>query len=265
VIVKTDAVVLHTRRFRESSKIVTLYTREHGKMSVVARGVLQPKSKYGSAIQPMAFLSVLVYRKEGRELQNLSNAETVERFGVLTSSLEKMTTAMGIIEIVDAAMHDEDRNEELFNTLVAALRALNDPAAAETSVHLWFLIRLATILGYALRTEQCGVCGEPFEMGEIVPYSLSIGAPLCSEHRDSMTYRQFSRRAFELLGALELLEVGDASAIHPEVPVASELADALTAFIRFHVEGLRRLKVRSVSAKVLDAVMGPPVGEPAGG
>src|SRR5688572_11101322 len=43
VISKTDAIVLHARRFRESSKIVTLYTREHGKIGVVAKGVMQPR------------------------------------------------------------------------------------------------------------------------------------------------------------------------------------------------------------------------------
>lgn len=252
MIVKTEAVVLHTRRFRESSKIVTLYTREHGKMSVVAKGVVQPKSRYGSTIQPMAYLSVLVYRKEGRDLQNLSNAETVERFGVLTGSLERMTAGMGIVEIVDAAMHDEDRNEPLFETLVAALRALNAPAANESSVHLWFLIRLATILGYAIRTDECGVCGERFEHGEVIPYSLSIGAPLCAEHRESMAYRALSLGAFKLLESLNALDIDEASRIDADPRFASELSDALAAFIRFHVEGLRRLKVRSVSAKVLD-------------
>lgn len=252
MIVKTEAVVLHTRRFRESSKIVTLYTREHGKMSVVAKGVVQPKSKYGSTLQPMTYLSVHVYRKEGRDLQNLSNAETVERFGVLNGSLERMTAGMGVVEIVDAAMHDEDRNEPLFDTLVGALRALNNPASCEASVHLWFLIRLSTILGYAIRTEECGVCGERFEHGEVIPYSLSIGAPLCAEHRESIAYRTMSLGAFKLLEVLDDIDVDAAARVDADPRFASELLDALTAFIRFHVEGLRRLKVRSVSAKVLD-------------
>ncbi|MEP7219243.1 MAG: DNA repair protein RecO, partial [Bacteroidota bacterium] len=124
MIVKTDSIVLRTRKFRESSKIVTLYTREHGKMSVVARGVVRPKSKYGSALQPMAFLSTNVYRKEGRDLHNLSIAEPLERFNVLSSSLERLSAGMAIVEIVEAAMHDEDRNEPLFEALLAALRTL---------------------------------------------------------------------------------------------------------------------------------------------
>ncbi|MEO5928967.1 MAG: DNA repair protein RecO [Candidatus Kapaibacterium sp.] len=256
MIVKTDSIVLRTRKFRESSKIVTLYTREHGKMSVVARGVVRPKSKYGSALQPMAFLSTIVYRKEGRDLHNLSIAEPLERFNVLSSSLERLSAGMAIVEIVEAAMHDEDRNEPLFEALLAALRTLNDPQSSEQSVVLWFLIRLATILGYAIRTDDCGVCDEPIVRERLpVPYSISIGAPLCAEHREVGSYRTLSAPAFDLLCALSAANVTEAAVLRPEERSVTELGDALNAFIRFHVEGLRRLKVRGISAKVLDDIV----------
>ena len=253
MIVKTDAVVLQTRRFRESSKIVTLYTREHGKMSVIARGVVGPKSKYGAALQPMAYLNTVIYRKEGRDLQNISVAEQLERFSVINGSLERMTAGLAIVELVNAVMHDEDRNDPLFETLVATLRALNHPDTDEASVQLWFLIRLAVLLGYAVRTEECGVCDEPL-VGEreSIPYSLTIGAPLCAEHQESIAYRAMSAGAFGLLRKLCSAEIEEAAMLRPGAQAASELSDALTAFIRYHVEGIRRLKVKAVSAKVLD-------------
>jgi len=256
VIVKTDAVVLRTRKFRESSKIVTLYTREHGKVGVVARGVVRPKSKYGSALQPMAFLSTVFYRKEGRDLHNLSIAEPLERFNVLSGSLERLSAGMAIVEIVEAAMHDEDRNVPLFDALVEALRMLDDPTANEQSVGLWFQIRLATILGYAIRTDECGVCDEPIvRESRPVPYSISIGAPLCAEHREEGSSRTLSAAAFDLLRDLSVRSVAEGALLRPDERSVMELGDALNAFIRFHVEGLRRLKVRGVSAKVLDDVV----------
>jgi DNA repair protein RecO (recombination protein O) len=263
VIVKTDAVVLQARRFRESSKIVTLYTRQHGKMSVIARGVVGPKSKYGAALQPMAFLSTVIYRKEGRDLQNLSVAEQLERFSVINGSLERMTAGLAIVELVNAVMHDEDRNDPLFETLVATLRALNHPDTDESSIQLWFLIRLAVLLGYAVRTEECGICDEPLVGSrESIPYSLTIGAPLCAEHQESIAYRAMSAPAFALLRELCSAEIEEAAIFRPASQPASELNDLLTAFIRYHVEGPRRLKVRTVSAKVLDdpAPQGAPRG-----
>lgn len=261
MIVKTDAVVLHARRIRESSKIVTLYTREYGKMSVMARGVMAPKSKYGSVLQPMAYLSVVFYRKEGRDLQNLSGAESIERFAILNADLERMTTGLAVVEIVNAVMHDENRHEEIFDLLVQALRALNVPESDERAVGLWFHIRLASDLGYALSTHACGVCGEAFDAERSpLPYSLALGAPLCSEHQSSTPYRPLRNGTFHLLRALLNLDLAEASAIRTTTPEAVELQDILSAFLRFHVEGLRKLKVRAVGAQVLQGEANGPEG-----
>jgi len=257
VIVKTEAVVLHARRFRESSRIVTLYTREYGKMSVVARGVVRPKSSYGPNLQPMGYLSVVIYRKEGRELQNLSTAEPLARFGVLTGSLERMTAGMAVVEIINAAMHDEDRNEALFEALVATLKMLNREDVDESSAYLWFLIRLSNLLGYAIRTNECGVCDEPVPTEGTIPYSLSLGAPLCAEHRNAAGGRSLSPEAFGLLRRLCAAAADDLAGMSPATAAGAELLDMLTAFIRYHVEGLKRLKVRSVSAKLLDGAPPP--------
>lgn len=252
MIVKTDAVVLQTRRFRESSKIVTFYTREFGKIGAIARGAIQAKSKFGSVLQPMSLVSAVLYRKEGRDLQNLSSAEPIERFGYLTESLERMSAGFAIVELVNAVMHDEDKSEAMFDTLVDALRALNRSDANETFVVAWFMIRLSMLLGYAVKTEECGICAEPIEVTRSsVPYSLTIGAPLCSEHRESIAYRALGAPAFELLREIGRVTAGSAAAMKENLPAGSELQDALTAFIRFHVDGLRRLNVGNVSGQIL--------------
>lgn len=254
MIVKTDAVVLQTRRFRESSKIVTLYTREFGKISVIARGAIQAKSKFGSVLQPMSLISVVFYRKEGRDLQNLSSAEPIARFTHLMESLERLSAGFSIVELVNAVMHDEDRNEQMFETLVQALEALNRPGGNENSVVAWFMLRLSMLLGYAVKTDECGICQEPVEtIRSSVPYSLTIGAPLCAEHRESIAYRALSLSAFTLMRDLVRVDAETAARMEENLPAASELQDAMTSFIRFHVDGLRRLKVGSVSGQILGA------------
>lgn len=255
MIVKTDAIVLQTRRFRESSKIVTFYTREFGKISAIARGAIQAKSKFGSALQPMSHVSAVIYRKEGRELENLSAAEPIERYGRLTESLERMSAGYAMIELVNAVMHDEDRSEPMFEALVDALRALNLPDVNETCVVVGFMIRLSMLLGYAIKTEECGICDEPVAVTRSsVAYSLTIGAPLCAEHRETVAYRALGAPAFELLRRLCRIEAEDAAMLDQSMsPAASELQDSLTSFIRFHVDGLRKLKVGNVSGKVLGA------------
>jgi len=252
VIVKTDAIVLQATRFRESSKLASLYTREHGKMRVIARGAMQAKNRYGALLQPMAFLSTVIYRKEGRDLQNLSNAEPVERFATTARSLERLSAGMAIVELIDATMHDEDRNEELFETVVEALRALDAAGSDETNVLLWFITRLALSLGYGVQTDDCGICRAPVAPADgEVSYSLSLGAPLCSEHHDAAGYRPMSRPAFTLLGQLLETSALGAGALPAPSDARAELREALTSFVRFHVDGLRRLNAGTVAMKIL--------------
>ncbi len=232
--------------------IVTIFSRDRGKLTVIARGVLQPKSKYRAVIHPMAHLSTVIYWKEGRELQNLSDAEPVERFPRLMGSLEGMSAALGMLELVHAVTQAEDANAGIFDALVESLRAMERESASEAAVSLWFTIRLASLLGYAIRTDECGVCEERFILEPApIPFSLAIGAPLCAEHRDAVAYRMLSPEAFDLLATLRTADVEAASRMTPSVGAAVELQDTMASFIRYHVEGLRKLKVGLVAAKVL--------------
>jgi DNA repair protein RecO (recombination protein O) len=251
VIAKTDAIVLHTRRFRESSKIVTLYTREFGKVGVVARGAMQTRSRMAAHLQPMAVVSAIVYRKEGRELQNLSKIEPLERFARIAGSLERMSAGLAIVELVNATMHDEERHDELFDAIVEALRAL-DGDGNETSVLLWFMTRLAHLLGYTVRTGGCGVCDEtPALDNAPVAYSIPMGAPLCAEHRESSSAWAIAPGAYGLLDRLQEVSAAEAASLPIDEASTSALNDVLVAFVRYHVEGLRRLNVSTVMGKVL--------------
>jgi DNA repair protein RecO len=249
----SEAIVLQTRRYSESSKIVTLYTRQHGKQSVVARGALQAKSRFGAVLQPMAFLSTTIYRKEGRDLHNLSAAETVERFPLLATDLERMTIGLAIVELVSASMHDEDRNDQIFDVIVGALRALGEPSSNGTNVLLWFVLRLSSLLGYAIGTSECGVCSEAVSVAPDgdVAYSLALGAPLCAEHRETGVYRMLPAGAFTLLGEISDRAIVDAGRVPSDDRSRTILLEALTSFVRHHIDGIRKLKVGSVAASLL--------------
>ncbi len=121
----------------------------------------------------------------GRGLQNIASAESVRRFSKISGSLERMSAGLEIVELVNASIHGEDQNEELFDAIVSALDALNNPQTEPSLISLWFMNRLADVLGYRVRTEGCGVCDE--EAGLIAEkgaaYSIAFGAPLAGARR----------------------------------------------------------------------------------
>ena len=97
----TDAIVLYRIVLGDSSLLVTLYTRDFGKLKVVARGARKPKSKMASAFQPFTLISVTFRRKEHRELQTLSKAEVLSTFRYLGEDLTKMAYASAVAELIN--------------------------------------------------------------------------------------------------------------------------------------------------------------------
>ena len=72
MITKSEAIVLKSMDFRDSSKIVTFYTRSFGKLKGIAKGARQMKSKFGAALEPITRVSLVLYKKEHRDLQLIS-------------------------------------------------------------------------------------------------------------------------------------------------------------------------------------------------
>ena len=118
-IIRTDAIVLRGLDYGETSRIVTLFTRERGKMSVMAKGARKTKSKFGSTLQPMSHVEVVFYYKPTRTLQILSESSHVRAFHDLQRSLEKITLGLRVVELVvvlrpggSAETQDRDGGED---------------------------------------------------------------------------------------------------------------------------------------------------------
>ena len=152
MIVTTEAIVLRARKQGETSKIVTLYTRQFGKVQTIAKGARESKSKFGGALEMFARSSVVFYKREKHDaLHLLSKAETIDSHARILRSLKKMETAMSLVELMFHAMHDEEANSDLFDLLAGTLRAIaeSDEASAPL-LQLRFYLRFVKEMGFEL-------------------------------------------------------------------------------------------------------------------
>ncbi|MEO1479305.1 MAG: DNA repair protein RecO, partial [Bacteroidota bacterium] len=151
MIVRTDAVVLRTLDYGETSQIVALFTREHGLLSVIAKGSRRPKSRFGSTLQPLAYVQAVYYFREGRGLQTLKETAHVQRFATLPLDLDRLTRGMRMLELVRALFEEGEPNPAVFNLLLRGLHWLDTapPRPANGLCHVQ--LRLATLLGERLQ------------------------------------------------------------------------------------------------------------------
>ncbi len=176
---KTEAVVLRSIKWSETSRIVTLYTLEFGKIKVVAKGARRPKSQFGASLEPITHSAAVFYRKEGRDLHTLSQCDSIAAFPKLKSDLSTLTYASAVCELMDRLITGEDPNRPLFRALVETLGGIEEGAAADAEKFLWrFQLHLAAFLGYRPEFGTCVQCGAALE-GVRVAFSFALGGTLC--------------------------------------------------------------------------------------
>jgi len=153
-IIKTEAIVLKCTNYRETSKIVTFYTGSHGKIRGIAKGVRSTKSRWGGALQSMAYLNLFIYFKEHKDLHLISNAEYVKLYKSIYSDNDKLQTGFRIIELIDRTTADNQQNSSIFALLTDTLENLETATKNYINLLFYFEFKLCDLLGFAIEPQM---------------------------------------------------------------------------------------------------------------
>ena len=180
VIAKTQGVVLRARRMGETSKLVTLYTEDYGKLKVTAKGARRPKSKFGGALEPLTEVQIVCYMRDDRELQTLSDADPVRVYASPSGGLERLSYASAGCEMVERLTIEHEPNLRLYRCLTGLLGGLEEVAAEQVESLFWyFQLRAAEALGYRPELGQCLSCGAPMSQVPWARFDPIAGGGLC--------------------------------------------------------------------------------------
>lgn len=178
---KTEAIVLRTFRYGDSSKIVSLYARRFGKIRVIAKGARSTKPRFGASLEPFTESLVVFYRKRERELQLLSSSDTMHNFPRLRERPHHIGFACAMVEAVERLTGAEEEDAALYALLRGSLAALEATGSAEEAETAFWRAQQALVghLGYRWELESCVGCGGA-AYGARVAFDPLEGA-LCAE------------------------------------------------------------------------------------
>jgi DNA repair protein RecO (recombination protein O) len=199
---RATGLVIRFTDYSETSRIVTLYTRELGKVRALAKGGRRLKSNFESALDLLTVCSMVLFRKPGRGLDLVTEARVVERFAVLTRQLEALYAGYYLAELLNEFTQEEDPHPLLFDAAVETLRQLgSQPATAE--LVLRFETRLLRELGFAPILQSCAACHQALPEAGLAldPNSGGIVCPACQQR--SRFARAISPAAWQALRRLE--------------------------------------------------------------
>ena len=235
---REEAVVLRTLRLGDSDRIVTFLTRGRGKVRAVAKGVRKTKSRFGGRLEPLGHVALLLY--EGRELDVVTQAESLEHFRLVRDDLDRLAKAHVVLEVTDHVAQERQANPRLYQMLVGALRAL----AAHDSPLLVpaYILKVLASEGAQPVIDGCAGCGAG---GPATGFDLIQGGVLCADCARRASAAPVSPEALDLV---RRVLTGDlVGALNCAAGAATVEVDRLaTRSFEHHVE--RRLR----SATVLD-------------
>lgn len=241
----TEGIVLKAQALGDTSRIVTIYTRDHGLRKVVAKGARKSPSRFGYALEPLSRSRFVLYLKPDRDLHLLSQAEVLDPLGSRLADLTRLAHAQAALEIVDRLVWGEEPHPELFDLLRQALDGCaKAPVPALPAVTLAFQLQLSSLLGYRPRLDACAGCGGALSSRRL--FSAAKGGLLCdacaAREGGVITLSADALAGFALLLSRPVIEAGD----YVEIKRWAELLKVVEAFLRMRFEkfrGLRSLEV----------------------
>lgn len=152
---KTSGIVLNSIKFKETSLIVKIFTRELGLKSYLINGVrTQSKSSKMALYQPLTCLDMVVYDKANAGLNRISEARLSHNNQLISFEFSRTGIALFVTEVIAKSIYENYQNENLFDFLESSVHELNHPEAKLDLFPLAFLIELAGYLGFAPEQAQ---------------------------------------------------------------------------------------------------------------
>ena len=245
---KTEAVILRTQPYKETSLIISFYSKNFGKINGLAKGVKRPVVRYGSTFQPFSLNEIVFYERKDSDLVTIAQCDLKDTFENIRGNLTKTAYASYLSELTDEVTELQDKNEELFQLLFLVLKLLDasKEEEAERLIRI-FEVKLLVLAGLIPDLDSCVGCGK--EISHTARFSLSLGGVVCPNcFSQDPKAQTISKGASATITYLQNASLKEALRLKFTPKIAEELKRILSSFIEFQLE--KPLKTLSFLYKV---------------
>ncbi len=181
---KSSAIVLRVIDFSETSCVVTMMTREFGKITALAKGARRPKSPFEAALDVLAICRIVFLHKSSGAMDLLTEAKLDRRFRSSSSELKRLYSAYYIVELLRILTEENDPHPDLFDLACQTIGLIDDPSedVLKVDVELMrFELQMLRLLGHMPMLTKCVGCGRERTTRNEVRFGLNAGGLLCHQ------------------------------------------------------------------------------------
>ena len=247
MILKSEAIVLKSFDFRETSRIVTFFTKDYGKVKGILKGIRKDPKKFGSQADKFSVNDIVYYQHRNSDLHLVSQCDLRVYFFGIRKDLKKTLAASYILELVDCIMPPEEKNGEVYTLMNDYLMSLEGALDTGKLVHM-FQVKILLYSGFKPHLDSCLECRKKI-VGQTLyrdctgqaRFSLNQGGLICSQC-ESVDHNAtlISPGAVASILHIERSDWPQCLRLTLSEPVKKELKYVLNNFLVFHLE--RRLK-----------------------
>lgn len=201
-IIKTNAIVIKKINFGDTSQITTFYTPLYGKLSGILKGARSGKSKLKNKVDLLNYLEIVIYRKESRDIQIVSQADLISAFPRIKEDLEKLKFASAIVELLLNLTSENEKNERLFRGSAKALDILDSTNIKASNVFAKYLYFFIKEIGYDIQVNKCSECDSDLSKSHSYGFKFDQGI-LCENCKNKYdAVENITSEHFRLLNCL---------------------------------------------------------------
>ena len=158
MIQEATGIVLKSTPFSDTSMVTRVFTREFGKISLMAKGIRKSKKGTGGILEPMNKINFQVNYNDTKDLQLLRELSLISPLTKIRSDYKRLTTGLAMVDMIDKTMQPKDASTILFRLLNHSLKELNNSGSNVAYLYLFFQFQLAKYSGFNPLPHQCYVC-----------------------------------------------------------------------------------------------------------
>lgn len=247
---KTEAIVLNTTDFGETSLITNFFTRDFGKLSGILKGIKKDPAKFASTLEPFSYNDIVFYKKRNSSLHLVTQCDLKDNFDVIRQNITKIGVGSLMMELLDVFMPQEDRNEDIFNLVLTTLFELKINKDTDKIMTI-FKIKILALSGFRPRFDSCVLCGLRI-LGQS-KFSLSLGGLLCMRcQQKDLSARSIFRGTIASILHIQKNDLKNNLNLGMNPQIKRELDSILNSFLNFHLG--KELKSQKILNKLSNFV-----------
>jgi DNA repair protein RecO (recombination protein O) len=231
---RVEAVVLRHSDYGEADRILTLYTRERGKLRAIAKGARKIASRKAGHLEP--FTRVALQLAKGRDLLIVTQAETVDVYQSLRDDLVRTGYAAYVIELLDRFVPDEEAaTPSLYRLLTETLSRLAAQGDGWLAVR-YYEMRLLDFLGFRPKLFECANCDEEIQ-AEAQYFSAMMGGAICPRCGQGLqSLWPISVEALKYLRHFQRSGYTEAARARPDAETQKEIETVMQGYFTYLLE-----------------------------